>query len=207
MIFFDFDGTLVDVWERYYHVFVTAGGFTSVGYDTYVQLKKNFIKDDLVAEQLHFTLASTYYAEKKKLLERPDFLKLDTPLIDVDTLLDFFIRFPCRILTIRRSPNAFFEQLKNLGLSAISEKSIVLQPELGVSKYEYLAVNYGAEENIIIGDAVSEYETSQLKNMKVILVRTGLRRPEDFTVRRNVYTVEHVAQFISQYKMKTGLFI
>lgn len=200
MIFFDFDGTLVDVWERYYRIFVAAGGLSAVEHDAYIHSKRELVKDDLVADRLHCTLAPAYYTEKKRLLERADFLKLDTLLIGVDELLEFFARYPSRILTVRRNPAAFYEQLENLGLSSIAEKSIVLHPEHRIGKVDYITAHYGTEKNVIVGDAASEYEASALANTQVVLVRTGLRDPEDFPVRRNVHIAEDVVQFVSQYK-------
>ena len=205
MIFFDFDGTLVDVWERYYRVFVTAGGLSAVERDAYIYSKRELGKDDLVADCLHCTLAPTYYTEKKHLLERADFLKLDTLLVSVDVLLDFFAQYPCRILTVRRDPDAFYEQLENLGLSSIAEKSIALQPEHRIGKVDYIAAHYGMEKNIIVGDAASEYEVSALENTQVVLVKTGLCNPTDFPVRRNVCIAENVVQFILRYKNEPHL--
>ena len=200
MIFFDFDGTIANVWRRYYEVFVNAGKVSGIAYAEYVDVKRALCKDDLVAGHFQVSLAADYYAVKKTLLEDPAYLRLDTLLVDGAKLIEFFSSNPCRILTNRRKPSAFYGQLENLGLSELVGKSIVLQPEDHISKRDYIAAHFGGEKNTVIGDAASEYEAAQLEDTQVMLVRTGLRDPKDFSPCGNVHMIEDAAQFISSYR-------
>ena len=63
MIYFDFDGTIVDVWQRYYQVFLAAGGVSGLGSKEYIAAKRRLGKDDLVAAALGVLLPSTYYGD------------------------------------------------------------------------------------------------------------------------------------------------
>ena len=204
MIYFDFDGTIVDVWQRYYQVFLAAGGVSGLGSKEYIAAKRRLGKDDLVAAALGVLLPSTYYDDKRRLLEEASFLSLDTLLLSGSVLTDFFSEFPCRILTSRRDPDAFYAQLYSLGLAALAEKSIVLRPQEKITKKEFLAAQ-GPCKNIMIGDAQMEYDTAACSDTQVYLVRTGLRVPEDFAPRKNVHMTDSAAQFISQYKQEGAL--
>ena len=57
MIYFDFDGTIVDVWQRYYQVFLAAGGVSGLGSKEYIAAKRRLGKDDLVAAALGVLLS------------------------------------------------------------------------------------------------------------------------------------------------------
>lgn len=199
MIFFDFDGTLVDIWQRYYQVFCVAGGGSAPSYGAYVAAKRRLVRDDLVAAALGVSLPPTYYEEKRRLLEEAEYLALDALLLPSSVLTEFFGAFPCRILTARREPATFYAQLSGLGLASLAEKSVVLRPQDQITKKDFLAAQ-GQGEKIVVGDAEAEYEAAVCSNTQVFLVRTGLRTPKDFTPRKNVHLLDSAAQFISQYR-------
>ena len=87
--YFDFDGTLVDVWHRFYHVFIDAGKISNVQFNEYKKAKLLFGKDEIVALHFNQELDKNYYFEKRKKLEDFDYLKMDNLLIDANFLIDF----------------------------------------------------------------------------------------------------------------------
>lgn len=199
MIFFDFDGTVVDVWTRYFEAFRLAAGDSKTERESYISAKRRLCKDDLVAAELGVILPEDYYFRKKELLESQELLRRDTLLVSPDVLADFDERIGFRILTVRRNPAQFMTQLTELGLSCFAEKSVVLTPGT-VSKKDFLSAAFSAGENIVIGDAASEWETAELENTRVFLVRTGLRDPADFPPRQRCAVLENLGEFIESYK-------
>lgn len=196
MIFFDFDGTIVNVWSRYYQVFLAASEFTGISQRDYVKAKRTLISDREVAHHLGRSLPAWYFLKKRALLESEDYLRLDTLFVSEIELNAMFSKFECRFLTERRQVNAFFTELKNLGLSHLSDQAIVLDPAQKVSKKEFLMQNFPHSNHIVIGDSAAEWETAALENVHAVLVQTGLRQPEDFPLSTRHTVVPSVSVFI-----------
>lgn len=199
MIFFDFDGTVVNVWPRYYQVFLAASGFTEISQRDYVKAKRTLLSDQKVAQYFGKELPVQYFSMKRVLLEHEKYLCLDTLLASLTELNDIFSNVECRFLTKRRLASAFFAELRGLGLGHLSNKAIVLNPDEGMSKKTYLMQNFSQFEHIVIGDSESEWEAATLKNVHAVLVRTGLRRPEDFPLLERHTVVPSVSAFITSY--------
>lgn len=185
--FFDFDGTLVDVWTRFYEVFQSLTNAKELSQETYVRLKKENSADGKVAEMVGVSLPEDYFKEKARLLEDLTFLKKDTLLLEQDVLLDFFRKEDSYILTRRRNKAHFLKQLEYLGLEELKERSFVLNPDESLSKKEFILKKYESLPKIIIGDGKTEAEISTVSNTEVYLVDTGL-----FEVRTFPYDCKYV---------------
>lgn len=199
MIFFDFDGTIVNVWPRYYQVFLAASEFTGISQRDYVKAKRALISDREVAHYLGRNLPTWYFLKKRALLESEDYLQLDTLFVSKIELSAMFSKFECRFLTKRRRADAFFTELKNLGLYHLSDQAIVLDPTQKVSKKEFLMKNFPYSNHIVIGDSEAEWETATLENVHAVLVQTGLRQPKDFPLSMRHTVVPSVSVFIRFY--------
>lgn len=205
MIFFDFDGTVADVWPRYYQVFLAASKLTGISQSDYVEAKRTLIYDGEVARYFGQDIPSQYFTNKRVLLESDDYLRLDTLFAPAVELNAFFAKFECRFLTQRRRVNAFFAELSDLGLGHLSNQAIILDPNRGISKKAFLEQNFSQSEHIVIGDSESEWETAALGNIRVVLVETGLRRPEDFPLSKRHTVMPSVSTFIMSYKRREML--
>lgn len=199
MIFFDFDGTVVNVWPRYYRVFLAASELTGISQYDYIEAKRALISDEKVARHFGKDIPSQYFARKRALLECDGYLRLDTLLVSATELNAFFSRFECRLLTQRRRFQAFFEELKDLGLGCLSNQAIVLNPDQGISKKMFLKKNFPQSNHIVVGDSESEWEAAALRNIHTVLVETGLRRPGDFPLSTRHTVVPSISAFIMSY--------
>lgn len=202
MIFLDLDGTVVDIWTRYYQVFLAASELTGISQRDYVKAKQALVSDDKVARYFGGELPSWYFSKKRTLLESEDYLRLDTLLVAVEALDAIFSKFECRILTSRRQASACLAELDSLGLGHLSDRTIVLNPDLGISKKAFLAQNFCQASHIVVGDSESEWETAALENIDAVLVRTGLRRPEDFPLSKRHMVLPSASAFIAAYMEK-----
>lgn len=200
MLYFDFDGTLVDVWQRYYRIFKDASRIPGMTFDDYVRVKKEFPQDGEVA--LHFggVLPRDYREKKRRFLEDPKYLAYDSLLVPKEYICEFFENHNCRILTSRRSPEAFFDQLQALGLEQLREKCVVLNPDEKKTKTQYLRESHPDETVYLVGDAEAEAQASQLDNVRVYLVRTGLRNPETLPGAQKCVIIDHVSDFMNAFK-------
>lgn len=198
MIFFDFDGTVVDLWPRYHQVFLAASGLSDISQQDYMEAKRALVSDHKVAQYFGGALPERYFIKKRILLEAEDYLRLDALLVSPAELNAVFLSEECRFLTCRRRPNAFLEEMDGLGLGHLSDQVIVLNPDQGISKKEYLTQNAARAHHIVVGDSKAEWEAAS-NNVRVVLVRTGLRRPEDFLLTERHTVVPSVSTFISDY--------
>ena len=175
----DFDGTIIDLWPRYYQVFSDSNGIKTIPFELYKLYKKNYEKDEVVGEKLYITLSTSYFEEKKRRLEDLNYLKLDTLFIDKDRLLNFFFREDAIILTKRCSSENFYKELDILGLNELAAKSFVISNK-ELSKVNWLVEKYNNENVTIIGDGQEELKCQNRKNTDVVMVDTGLLNLENY---------------------------
>lgn len=199
MIFFDFDGTIVNVWPRYYQVFLAASGISGVSLSQYRAAKRTAVSDLETARLLGVELPDGYFTEKRALLEDASYLRLDRLLLSPEELETFFNQFSCRILTCRRRPQAFLREMDELGLSALSDRAIVLDPDAGGGKKDFLERSFHQGLHTVVGDSEAEWEAASQENVRTVLVRTGLRSPEDFPPAERRTIVPSIREFMAVY--------
>jgi phosphoglycolate phosphatase-like HAD superfamily hydrolase len=200
MVYFDFDGTLADVWLRFYRIFTDASGIDGIAFEDYVRTKKQYPRDGDAATCFGATLPEDYWSKKRSMLEDPAYLALDRLLVPAEELCDFFRQFDCRILTNRRNPQAFRAQLTALGLGSLIERSIVLNPDEKVTKAQYLRQAHPDGQPVLVGDAEAESQAAQNGFVKVYLVRTGLRAPEEMPFADQCEIIDRVSDFMKAFK-------
>lgn len=76
MVYFDFDGTLADVWLRFYRIFTDASGIDGIAFEDYVRTKKQHPRDGDVAACFGAALPEDYWSKKRSMLEDPAYLAL-----------------------------------------------------------------------------------------------------------------------------------
>lgn len=182
-VLIDFDGTIVDVWERFHKVFSSLSQGNHLTLEEYIFEKRKIKKDELIAKKYNLILNDNYYAKKRILLEETQFLKYDKLLINRKKLFDFIDDYNAFILTKRRNRENYMKQLSILGLERLQKKSIVLEDEQ-LTKRKWVRENCNGDV-IIIGDSYAEYDTGKLDNVKVFLVDTGLNDFSDVLIQKN----------------------
>ena len=205
MLYFDFDGTLVDVWQRFYHIFKDASGISGMTLEEYVQVKKQFVRDSDVAHTFGGVLPEDYWAKKRAMLEDPKYLSFDRLLVPAEQIMEFFQAYPCRILTNRRNAAAFKAQLTALGLEELCEKCVVLNPDEKITKTQYLHNNHPNEKIVLVGDAEAEAQAAELNSVKVYLVRTGLRDARLIPGAEKCHIIESASDFMNAFKENDSL--
>ena len=200
MFYFDFDGTLADVWQRYYHVFCDASQITGMSLEEYIRVKKEFPRDSDVARIFGGTLPEDYFEKKRSMLEDPAYLAYDRLLLPREKICAFFREHTCRILTNRRNAAAFRGQLISLGLESLVDMAVVLNPDEKIKKVQYLQSVHPDEPFYLVGDAEAEAQVAVMDTAKVFLVRTGLRKPEDLTNVEKCCIIDNTEVFMNDFK-------
>ena len=199
MLYFDFDGTLADVWQRYYHVFKDASGITGMSLEEYIRVKREFPQDSDVARIFGGTLPEDYKAKKRSKLEDPSYLAYDQLIVPAEKSCAFFKEHDCRILTNRRSADEFREQLVSLGLEELVSKAVVLNPNEKIKKVQYLQMTHPDEKFYLVGDAEAESQAAVLDQAEVYLVRTGLRDPMTLPNAEKCRIIDNVDVFMKSF--------
>ena len=202
MLYFDFDGTLADVWRRYHRVFEDASRISGISLEDYIRVKKELPRDADVARTFGATLPDDYWENKRRLLEDTAYLAYDRLLVPAEQICSFFAMHECRILTNRRNREAFRAELVNLGLESLLDKSVVLNPDEKKSKAQYLRETHPNEKIYLVGDAEAESQAAQIDSIEVFLVKTGLRDPESLPFSEKCVIVNSVSDFMNAFKEK-----
>jgi len=184
MIIFDFDGTLIDVWKRYYEIFKKWWKL-DIDMKTFKRLKWQNQSESEILKSLEVKFEkedfSRYKMFKDQNLEEKEFLSFDELIIDPNYILK--IKEDYMILTMRKNVENFFWQLDRFGLKDLfKEKSFALKPEGIDTKLEWLKNARDLDNEItVIGDSETDLKMVELSNqhtkVNVYLVKTGLRDP------------------------------
>lgn len=174
MIYLDFDGTLVDLWPRYFAVFSDLLDLKDLSLDEYKKCKLKYKRDSYVAKCFGKTLSETYFEKKRVLLESREYLMLDSLFISASTLNNF-PKDEIMILTKRRDRSAFCWQLDQLDIDI---PFCVLDDER--TKVNWIKQFKSQERGIIIGDTIADLECGINDFVYPYMVGTGLGSKAEF---------------------------
>ena len=197
MHIFDFDGTIVDCWNRYYNVFVLANNLETsiIDFLDYKKIKLELEKDELVAKYFDIELSKNYFENKHVLIESIDYLKLDSLIVNKEKLIRFFETNDSIILTKRNNINNFYEQLNILGMADLKDKSYIVTGN--ESKFDFFISKFSNSSNCVYGDSFEEFNFSESINNKVYMVKSGLRDVSKFKYKENVYIIDNINEIIN----------
>ena len=166
MRYIDLDGTLLDLWPRYYKVFCTLLHVEDIKFEEYRKRKRQYGKDGMVARFFGYELPKGYFSKKKELLEEREYLALDCLLLTVEEIKKIFRDDKTMLLTKRRFPKQLEWQLDQLGLD-------IPMVTANNTKLQWLRENC-FEESIIVGDSLIDLDAGKLDNISPIMVGYGL---------------------------------
>ena len=176
MIIVDFDGTIVDVWNRFYAVFCQLTQGRAVDIATYKEMKSALLDDGAIAQELHLEMADGYWEKKRSLLEDHEYLLLDKLLVDPEYLIEWFRAHDALILTMRRNRDNLMWEMRKLGLDAIVDKAVVVDPDSGMTKQEWVEKEgFGSCVEAVIGDSAQDMTIQGVKHARYLHVSTGLQ--------------------------------
>ena len=174
---FDFDGTIVDVWERYWRVFCTSAEVSpiKISCDDYRNLKLSYKFDNDILKKVESRVPLNLFLERKrKNLESINFLSYDKLLVSAPKLKEFYSTRNAIILTKRREKLAFFDQLNQLHLDGLEKNTVIIHPDSGITKCQWVRDNIHDKQICIVGDSVEDMNVGALEGVNAKFVNTGL---------------------------------
>lgn len=173
MIFIDLDGTLLDIWERFYKVFCELTGAEGITLEQYKKSKKCFLRDEKLAEIYGYRLPEDYFVKKAVMLEDKNFLESDK-LYFPKELIKELEQKEVVILTKRRNFSNLEWELKKL---EVSIPFVMVNQE---TKCQWIRKKYRNETCIVIGDSNMDLETGRLENVRNVMAGYGIGSKRQF---------------------------
>ncbi len=212
-VFFDLDGPILDVKERYYCVykqFVMANRGTPLSLDEYWQQKRMNIP---LEKLLEASKCPGLVVEHKKYLsqlrEESSSLRLDKlqPRAK-EVLIHLFGKHNLYLITLRRNKENLFGQLDELGLLPFFKEVLSIAPT-SESKWQHKVdllnkYHLQLEAGIIIGDTPTETLTAKKVGLTSIAVSNGIRTKDILLKAEPHLLVESIGElaFLPFFKLK-----
>lgn len=179
MLILDFDGTIVDVYERYFNIFNDFWKIDDLSLKDYIDTKKKLEYDNIILKHLSRDFSESEYLLykkfKKKYLEDEQYLKYDNLIINENSMKLIKANYSI-LITIRRNKINLIKQLELLEIRDIFNEIIILEPNNDKTKYNYFkAQNISMKDCIVIGDSNTDLEISRLSPLKTFFVDSGLK--------------------------------
>ncbi len=172
--FIDLDGTLLDLWPRYYRVFCELLHTDDITLERYKEKKRELGQDSAVAAAFGYALAPDHFIRKAELLEDKSYLSLDELYLSQQQIKTLFARGDAMILTKRRQPDNLEWQLDRLGIRV--PVTIVRDQ----TKLQWIKENQPDEEAVMVGDSMIDIETGRSSNILVLMTGYGLGTKKQF---------------------------
>ena len=190
IIYFDFDGTLVDVRNKYYAVyssFVSQFAGEPLDRGEFWELKRIRDGDAHILSrsgmcQQPVLLFRDYIRDH---IETSRYLEEDQLFPGVEDLLNqLCIAHRCRIISARRKEQQFLEQIEWLGIREYFDEILVAPPRVSEAQ-ELTAKALRLKSSVaspaaamIVGDTEDDIVSGQQLKMKTVAVTSGIRKRE-----------------------------
>jgi len=179
-IFFDLDGTIIDIYERFYNVFnnYSINRFlTEVNKKKYMKLKSNGLSDLQIALEFNLNYDQKEYHEyKARSLEIKKYLKLDKLIFDFDKYARILAskKYKIKLITLRRNFKNLNWQLNELKIINLFDEIIALIPNKINNPKRVFFEKINVKDSILIGDSIKDYEATLDFDVDFLNVETGL---------------------------------
>lgn len=183
-LFFDFDGTLLDVSKRHYTVYcdiISQLGGKPISRQLYWKYKR---RQEHLANILRFSFLDAKYSHQFSDLfirnvENSKYLKLDKPFFFTKPTLDkLFGRYDLFLISFRKRRTDALKQIEGNSLAAYFKGTKVGRPyESGVaSKASFIReLTVRPERGLVIGDTEEDIMVAKKLNMISVALLSGIR--------------------------------
>lgn len=199
-IFFDFDGTLIDVSERYYQIYCAAINTNSclIPFEIYWNYKRERVAEEKIIQKHHPEVNYNEYEKKRiYLIEDPVFLKYDILIHGARDMLDNIKKnHDLYLVTLRNNSRSFREQLKTLTIESFFT-NIENNSSNGKSwerKIKLIQHLYD-RSSWIIGDTEADVKAGQMLGMRTCAVLSGIRNKDKLKELNPNYIISTVIEF------------
>lgn len=207
-IFFDLDGTLIDVSLRNYKVYseVTRKfGGKPLERSIYWNLKRKKTKwpELLPMSKLPINIEEDYLSQFISKIEAPEYLKLDTLFPDtISVLRSLSAQYECYLVSLRRNEQNLLRELDDLGVRKYFVQILSGHSETDGydKKIEIIGEVLKGALGVIIGDTEADVIAGKTLGIKTIALSSGIREEKFLAALKPDYLVaeiKNVAELLS----------
>lgn len=203
-IFFDLDGTLLDVSKKYYFSHILAAKKSKIkplSFKRYWTLKRNRIPENQIIRLSSTSkLFKRYEEDRIKLLESQDIIKKDRLFPGISELLRKLEKVhKLYIITLRRNRLRLKAQLDKLGIRIYFKKILSAPPSRDniLAKLSLVKKNDLDKNGILIGDTEVDILVAKKLRFKSVVVFSGIRSKKYLKKFQPDFLVSNVQSFFA----------
>lgn len=183
-IFFDLDGTLIDIKKRFYLVYsdiLKKNNKKCLNFKDYIKLRKNHISTkDIILKTCDFEFYKYFIKERNKFIESEKYLEYDSVFSGVISIMNkLFPKHDLILITLRDNKKNTIKQLEAMQLHKYFEM-ILIGEHFGTWETKYkLIKNYDKSilksDSLIVGDTEVDILAGKNLGIKTCGVLCGMR--------------------------------
>lgn len=189
-LFFDLDGPILDVSERYFRVYCESLkkiSHTPESKANYWSMKRQKVPDAaILGSSIDRDSVNRYISDRKKMIEDPAFLRYDNVWTELyPTYQRVFCKIPTVLVTLRNNPENLSKQLRDLNIDTWFEQ-ILSYPRWEKSEDLWkikvqLILESGSlqdffpEDCLFVGDTETDILAGKKLGMQTVAVGFGIR--------------------------------
>ncbi|MEX2159808.1 MAG: HAD family hydrolase [Dehalococcoidia bacterium] len=181
-IYFDLDGTLIDVRRRHYAAYANTLGeleLTPLLEAEYWCARRHGAASAQLLGKADNETRARFLQGWLARVERPDYLRIDTLMSGArDALDELDGRYDLVLVTLRRDAHALAEQIERLSLGERFAAVLCRADARGADSKIELLRNYGAtfkREDVVVGDSEADIEAARALGLRSVCVTNGVR--------------------------------
>jgi phosphoglycolate phosphatase-like HAD superfamily hydrolase len=186
-LFFDLDGTLIDIRERYYRVYADClkhfGGSPITGLDYWTLKREDTPEEEILSITGNKDVFPEYRLERRVRLEAKEYLEFDSIWPNINFCLqNLKVRYNLELVTIRKNHINLEWQLKRFGLNTyfshiISSQTVQNNQKRGTLKMQMIVneLGNGPFSGWFIGDTEIDIIAGKSLNLGTCVVSFGMR--------------------------------
>ena len=188
-IYFDLDGTLLDVSERFYKIYCDLldkfNCNQGLSKEEYWQLKKERYPETEIVHKTCVNINIEYYMKlRQEVIESPKYLKYDKPFpYTLDVIKELNKNHRLIIVSLRESLDKTKKEIEKFGLKPFIDRVLVHNENMNNKwkiKVELIRSdsNFEKKESIIVGDTEADFLAAKGLDIPCFLVSSGIRTKE-----------------------------
>ena len=212
-IFFDLDGPILDVSEKYYRVYneiLRKKGFQVLTKEKYWDAKRNKLPEEKILSLTDVRINYNDYRDKRiTLIETERYLKYDILQHNAEKVLEALTKkFKLVLVTLRRSKHQLYKELKYFQIyqhfSDILSSGIQIKPRWKI-KHDLIVQYMEQGENnnhILIGDTETDIESGKHLGFTTISITNGIRNEKILGYSNPDHMYSSISTFYDDYGSK-----
>ena len=204
-IYFDLDGTLIDVSERFYRIYCDLldrfNCDTKLNKVTYWQLKKESYPEAEIVQKTCANIDSEEYMKlRQNVIESPKYLEYDRPFsYTLDTIKTLKKDNRLVIVSLRESLKKTEIEIDKLGFKPFFDKVLVHNEDMD-NKWKIKAEliksdsGFNTRDSIVVGDTETDFLAAKELGIDCFLVSSGIRTRDYLAILNCGIVIDSIAE-------------